>query len=316
VRFYSFNPALVPALDTSLAGTKSRLKVPASFLPIAASTNVIGALDELVTVLETEIGAISPQRPYTVTYNGFSDYPVFVYVTRPNNQFTTYLPGSDWTNPPNWWGMLEGAVYQTMMELSQGYREILATNLATDIPLPGTADKWYETSLDSTHGLRWTTNHKVTYNAIIGRAFHNLMTIYIGEKLTHVDAKAAATAMRTEAAAAYAAFTGSAFDLDPLIMTGFLLNKAGSDLSWVMNLWKKLPATLLVPPADSLSPNRFGRMVKTHLRDSVADGSLPYRARKVWYQNIASVQGAALDVATGMDISGQLRLITDYPWSR
>lgn len=315
VQLYSFNPASVPALDTTMAGAKSRLRIPASFKTIATTTNVLGALDEIVTVIESNIGAISPQKPYTVTYNAFSDYPVFVYNAKPNNMFTTYLPGGHWIDPPNWWAMLEGAVYQTMMELNAGYREVMATTMATDFPLPTTSDGWYATRYDSTHGLMWTTNHKVSFKAIIGRAYHNLMTIYIGEQLSHAAAKAAATAMRTQAANAYAGFSGNAFDLNPLIMTGFLLNKAGSDLSWVKTLWNRLPAAFLVPPADSLAPDAFGRMAKMYLRDGVADGSLPYGTRKYWYQNIASVQGAAIDVATGGAIYTELKKITNFPAS-
>jgi len=209
--------------------------------------------------------------------------------------------------------MLEGAVYMTMMEKKAGYREIFGTAMSTDIPLPNTPDGWYSTRFDSTHGLMWTTNHKVTFKAIIGRAIHNLMTIYMGEKLSHTAAKAAATAMRSQATAAYSSFSGSAWDLNPLIMTGFLLNKAGSDLGWVKTLWDLLPATFLLPPADSLSPDLFGRAVKKYLRDGVADGSLPYDTRKFWYQNIAGFQAAAIDVATHLDLFTQLKAITDYP---
>jgi hypothetical protein len=209
--------------------------------------------------------------------------------------------------------MLEGAVYQSMMELKAGYREVFGTTMATDIPLPNTPDGWYATRYDSTHGLLWTTNHKVTFKAILGRAYHNLMTIYLGEKLTHSGAQAAATAKRAEAAAAYSAFSGSAFDLDPLIMTGFLLDKVGAGLDWVKVAWDMLPATFLVPPADSLAPDLFGQVAKKYLRDGVLDGSAPYDTRKFWYQNIAGVQAAAIDAAAGSDIFSELKLITDYP---
>lgn len=312
VGLYSFNTTLIPDLDTSLVGTKSRLKIPEPYKTRAESENIITALDEIVTLLETEIGAVSSGKPYTITYNVFSDYPVFIYVDDPNNQFTTYIPGNQWVDEPNWWAMLEGAVFQTMAEFSDGYREIFMTQMATDIPLPNTEDGWYTTRFDSTHGLKWTTNNKVTFKAIIGRAFHNLITIYFGENLSHTDANAAATAARTRAADAYAAFSGNAFDLDPWIMTGFLLDKVGSDLNWTKQLYDILPFTFEVP-SDTTAGDAFGQLVKPYLRDGVADGSLPYATRKYWYQNIASVQAAAIDAVTGGDIYNELKAITDYP---
>jgi hypothetical protein len=312
VQLYSFNTSLVPALDTSLVGSRSKLKIPEAYKTRAESENIIGALDELVPLIESEIGEIAPTKPYTVTYNPYSDYPVFVYIGAPNNTFTTYIPGSQWVDEPNWWAMIEGAVYQTMGERSAGYREILMTTMATDIPLPGTSEGWYSTLQDSTHGLKWTTNHKPTFKAIIGRAFHNLICIYIGEQLSHADAQAAATEARTTALNAYASFSGNAFDLDPWVMTGFLLDKVGSDLSWTKQLWNILPATFQVPQ-DTIPGDSFGQMAKTFLRDGVVDGSLPYATRKYWYQNIASVQAAAIDAVTGADIYTSLKAITDYP---
>jgi hypothetical protein len=312
VQLYSFNTTLIPVLDKSLVGVKSRLEIPDSYRTRAESENIIGALDELVTLIETEIGVITSGKPYTVTYNEFSDYPVFVYVTAPNNTFTTYIPGTQWVDEPNWWAMMEGAVYQTMAEMRAGYREIFMTTMATDFPLPDTPDGWYTTNYDSTNGLKWTLANKVTFKAILGRAFHNLFTIYIGEQLSHPDAKAAAIAARTLALNSYAAFSGTAFDLDPWIMTGFLLDKVGSDLTWTKRLWDVLPVTFEVPN-DSLPGDPFGQLVKPFLRDGVLDGSLPYATRKYWYQNIASVQAGAIDAATGVDIYTSLKAITDYP---
>jgi hypothetical protein len=312
VQLYSFNTTLVPVLDKSLTGTKSRLEIPDSYKSRAESENIIDALDEIVNLIEAEIGVITPSKPYTVTYNPYSDYPVFVYVTAPNNTFTTYIPGTQWVDEPNWWAMIEGAVYQTMAERSAGYREIFMTTMATDIPLPETADGWYTTNYDSTHGLKWTTNNKVTFKAILGRAFHNLITIYVGEQLSHAQAKAAATTARTRAVNAYTEFSGDAFDLDPWIMTGFLMDKIGSDLEWTKRLWDALPVTFQIP--DDESPgDTFGQMVKPFLRDGVADGSLPYATRKYWYQNIASVQAGAIDAATDADIYMSLKAIANYP---
>ncbi len=312
VQLYSFNPSLVPALDTSLVGTRSQLKIPTTYRARAVSENIVGALDDIVRVVESEIGTISPAKRYTVTYNPFSDNPVFIYVSAPNNTFTTYIPGTQWVDTPNWWAMLEGAVYQTMAERSAGYREIFMTTMSTDIPLPNTPDSWYSTRYDSTHGMLWTTNHKVTFKALLGRAFHNLVTIYVGEKLTHVAARAAAVAARTQASTAYATFSGQAKDLDPWIMTGFLLNKVSSDLSWTKKLWNAFPVTFTLP-TDTSSGDSFGQLVKPFLRDGVGDGSQPYSTRKYWYQNIASVQAGAIDAATGKNIYASLKAITEYP---
>ena len=312
VGLYSFNTSLVPELDTSLVGTRSRLKIPPAYKTRAESEGIIGVLDELIPLIESVIGAITPQKPYIVTYNPYSDYPVFVYIGAPNNTFTTYIPGSQWVDEPNWWAMIEGAVYQTMSERSAAYRDVFQTIMATDIPLPNTTDGWYSTRYDSTHGLMWTTNHKPTFKAIIGRAFHNLVCIYIGEQLSNTDAKTAATDARTKALNAYTGFSGNAFDLDPWIMTGFLLDKLGNDLTWTKQLWDILPATYEAP-TDTTPGDAFGQMVQSFLVDGVRDGSLPYETRKHWYENIASVQAGAIDAVTGADIYTSLKAIADYP---
>jgi len=310
VQLYSFNPALVTKLD-SLEGTRSRIKFPVGYKTRATSENITGALDELIGVIETQIGTISTAKKYTVTYNSFSDYPVFIYNAAPNTLFTTYIPGSGWVADPEWWGMMEGAVFTTMSPLKLGYREFYQTQMASDIPLPNTVDKWYATRLDSTHSMMWQLDHKVTFKAIIGRAIHNLMTIYVGEKLTHTAAAAAATAARTKAATAYAAFSGDAFDLDPWIMTGFLLNKLGSDLTWVKNLWTMLPTTFNLP-TDTTSGDPVGRIVKQYLRDgkTMTDS---YAQRVLWYPNIASIQAAAIDAVTGGNIFAEMKAITNFP---
>ena len=175
-----------------------------------------------------------------------------------------------------------------------------------------TTDGWYSTRYDSTHGLMWTTNHKPTFKAIIGRAFHNLVCIYIGEQLSNTDAKTAATDARTKALNAYTGFSGNAFDLDPWIMTGFLLDKLGNDLTWTKQLWDILPATYEAP-TDTTPGDAFGQMVQSFLVDGVRDGSLPYETRKHWYENIASVQAGAIDAVTGADIYTSLKAIADYP---
>jgi hypothetical protein len=309
LHLYSFNPSLVTKLD-SLAGTRSKIYFPESYKSRATSENITGALDELINVTEAQIGAISPTKTYVVTYNSFSDYPVFIYNAPPNTLYKTYIPGSGWVTDPDWWGMMEGAVFLTMSPLKLGYREFFQTQMATDVPLPGTPDKWYSTRLDSTHSMMWQLDHKVTFKAIIGRAIHNLTTIYIGEKLTGATA-AAATAARTKAANAYTAFSGNAFDLDPWIMTGFLLNKLGSNLDWVKNLWTMLPTTFDLP-TDTTSGDAVGRIVKPYLRDakSMTD---PYAKRILWYPNIASIQAAAIDAATGGNIFAELKGITNFP---
>jgi hypothetical protein len=310
LKLYSFNPSLVTKLD-SLAGTKSKIFFPVSYKTRATSENITGALDELVTKIQSEIGSISPTKTYVVTYNPFSDFPVFNYQAAPNNFFKTFIPGSGWVSNPDWWGMMEGAVFQTMSELSLGYREFFQTSMASDVPNPSTPDKWYSTRLDSTHSMMWQIDHKVTFKAIIGRAIHNLMTIYIGEKLTHTAAAAAATAARTKAANAYAAFSGNAFDLDPWIMTGMLLNKQGSNLDWVKKLWTTLPKTFNLP-TDTTAGDAVGQIVKPYLRDGRTMGDT-YEKRRAWYPNIASVQAAFIDAMTGGNFYGNLKAITNYP---
>jgi hypothetical protein len=310
VRLYSFDPSLVTKLD-SLAGTKSKIYVPVSYKTRATSENITGALDELITTIESEIGSISPTKTYIVTYNPFSDFPVFNYQAPPNNFFKTFIPGSGWVGDPDWWGMMEGAVFQTMSELKLGYREFYQTSMASDVPNPSTPDKWYSTRLDSTHSMMWQIDHKVTFKAIIGRAIHNLMTIYIGEKLTHTAAHAAATAARTKAANAYAAFSGNAFDLDPWVMTGMLLNKQGSNLDWVKKLWTALPTTFELP-TDTTAGNPVGQIVKPYLRDGRTMGDT-YAKRTLWYPFIASIQAAFIDAVTQGNFYANLKTITSFP---
>jgi hypothetical protein len=312
VCLYSFNPALVSKLD-SLKGTYCDIQFPAAYKTQATSANITGALDELIPLIQAQIGSISPTKIYKVRYNPYSNYTVFVYQAPPNNFFRTFVPGSGWVTDPDWWGMMEGAVFQTMSELKLGYREFFQTSMATVLPLPKTPDGWYTTRLDSTHSFMQNSVHKVTFKAIIGRAIHNLMTIYVGEKLTHAAAHAAAAAARTKAATAYAGFSGNAFDLDPWIMTGFLLNKLGSDLTWVKNLWTMLPNPSAWDfPTDTTSGDALGRIVLWDLRNGkgMTDS---YAQRKLWYPNIASVQAAAIDAVTGGNIYAQLKAITNFP---
>jgi hypothetical protein len=312
VRLCSFTPSLVPRLD-SLGGAKCKIYFPAAYRTRASSENITGALDELVATIESEIGSISPTKTYVVTYNAFADYPVFLYQAPPNNFFKTYIPGGGWVSDPDWWGMMEGAVFQTMSELSMGYREFFQTQMATDVPLPSTEDKWFSTRLDSTHSMMWQLDHKVTFKAIIGRAIHNLMTIYVGERLSHGAASAAATAARTKAANAYAAFSGNAFDLDPWIMTGMLLDKVGGNLDWVKNLWTSLPSTFELP-TDTTAGDAVGRIVKPYLRDGMTMGDR-YESRRTWYPNIASVQAAMIDAVTQGNFYGDLKALTHFPFA-
>ncbi len=311
VKLYSFNPSLVTTHLDSLIGTNSRIYFPSGYKSRATSENITGALDELIPIIQSEIGSISPTKPYVVSYNSFSDYPVFIYNSAPNNFFKTWIPGSGWVDTPEWWGMMEGAVFSTMSELKLGYREFFQTQMATDIPLPGTPDGWYSTRLDSTHSFMWNVDHKPVFKAIIGRAIHNLMTIYVGEKLTHVAAHDAAAAARTKAATAYAGFSGNAFDLDPWIMTGMLLNKLGSDVSWVKNLWTALPNSFDLP-TDTTAGDAIGQVVQKYLRDSTAMTNT-YEVRRLWYPHIASVQAAFIDVVTKGNFYGDLKAITNFP---
>jgi hypothetical protein len=169
--------------------------------------------------------------------------------------------------------------------------------------------------MDSTHGMMWNIDHKPVYKAIIGRAFHNLITIYIGEKLTTPGTNAAATAARTQAANAYAAFSGNAADLDPWVMTGFLLDKLGSNVNWTKAMWQRLPAAFILPVDTTTPGDAFGQFAQAVLRTGFEDGTKPYDRRKQWYQNIGSTQAGAIDAVTGGNIYAQLKSITGYPAS-
>ncbi len=309
IGLYSFNPSLVPAIDTTVAGSRSKLIIPAYYKNKAQTLNITAALDEIVNTVESELGAISPTRPYTLRYNPYTNYSAFPYIGAPNNQFTTYIPKSGWDTlgTPDWWAMIEGAVDMTMRERSQGFREFFATSMNTDIPLPNTPDGWYSTRMDSTHGFMWKVDHVPTFKAILGRALHNLITIYIGEKLSSTGTHAAAVAARTQAANAYASFSGNATDLDPWIMTGFLLSKIGSNVDWTKTLYQTLPLTFSAPG------DAFGDFALAVLRNGFEDGTKPYESRKQWYQNIASTQAGAIDAITGGDIYTQLKAISGYP---
>jgi hypothetical protein len=311
VQLYSFNPSLVTTHLDSLTGTSSKIYFPSAYKTRASSENITGALDELIPIIQSEIGSISPTKTYVVTYNPFSDYAVFLYTAPPNNFFKTWIPGSGWVDNPDWWSMMEGAVFSTMSELKLGYREFFQTQMATVLPLPNTPDNWFSTRLDSTHSFMWNTVHKQTFKAIIGRAIHNLMTIYVGEEMTHPAAHAVAVAARTKAANAYASFSGDAFDLDPWIMTGMMLDKLGSDLTWVKKLWVALPTTFDLP-TDTTAGDPVGQIVKPYLRDHTGMTD-PYELRKLWYPHIASVQAAFIDAVTGGDFYGDLKAITNFP---
>lgn len=310
VGLYSFDPSQVTPLDT-IQGTLSKLKIPDPYKSTADSLNIIGTLDNIVALVRANLGQISEDVKYTVAYNPFTDYPVFTFIGAPNNTFTTYIPGDQWTTSPNYWAMLQGAVFQTVSELNAGYRILFETQPATARPIPGTNQTWYDTTYDYNHGLLWAINHQQTFKALIGNAYLNLLTAYLGSQSSDPALQAAASAEITKAQSAYASFGGNAFDLTPTIMTGFLLSKLGSDLSWTMKMWKTLPTTYKMP-TDTSSGDELGTLVKPLLVDGMSWNSSD-STRQYWYQNIAGVQAGAIDAVTGKDIFTALKAITDYP---
>jgi hypothetical protein len=310
VGLYSFNPSLVTPLDT-IQGVSSKLKIPHPYKSTADSLNIIGTLDNIVSLVNSSLGPISENIKYTVTYNPFTDYPVYTYNGKPYNTFTTYIPGNEWTTHPNYWAMLQGAVFQTISELRAGYRIMFQTQPGTANPVAGTNQTWYDTTFDYNHGLLWSINHQQTFKALLGTAYFNLLSAYLGSHSSDANLQAAAASAVAQAQTAYASFSGNAFDLTPTIMTGFLLSKLGTDLSWTMKMWKSLPATYLMP-TDTTSGDALGTLVKPLLINGMSYNS-PYSTRQYWYQNIASVQAGAIDAITGKNIYSALKAITNYP---
>jgi hypothetical protein len=310
VGLYSFNTGLVTVLDT-IQGVSSKLKVPHPYKSTADSLNIIGTLDNIVGIVSSSIGPISENIKYTVTYNPFTEYPVFTFNGKPYNTFTTYIPGGQWTVTPNYWAMLQGAVFQTISELKAGYRITFQTQPGTARPIAGTTQGWFDTTYDYNHGLLWAINHQQTFKALMGNAYLNLLSAYLGSQSTDPNLQTAAATEVSAAQSAYASFSGNAFDLTPEIMTGFLISKVGTDLSWTMNMWNSFPATILLP-TDTTAGDALGTLVKPILIDGMAYNS-PDSTRKFWYQNIASAQAGAIDAITGKDVYSALKLITNYP---
>jgi hypothetical protein len=310
VGLYSFNPGAVTPLDT-IQGVSSKLKIPHPYKPTADSLNIIGTLDNVVGIVSSSIGPISENIKYTVTYNPFTEYPVFTYNGKPYNTFTTYIPGGDWTPTPNYWAMLQGAVFQTVSELKAGYRIMFQTQPGTARPIAGSTQAWFDTTYDYNHGLLWAINHQQTFKALLGNAYLNLLTAYLGSQSTDPNLQAAAASEVSQAQAAYSSFSGDAFDLNPQIMTGFLISKVGTNLSWTMSMWNSFPATILLP-TDTTAGDALGALVKPILIDGMSYNS-PDSTRKFWYQNIASSQAGAIDAITGGDIYTALKAITNYP---
>ncbi len=311
VGLYSFDPGQVTPLDT-IQGSFSKLKIPHPYKTIADSLNIIATLDNIVTLVRSSLGTISENVKYTVTYNPFTDYPVFTFNGKPYNTFTTYIPGDEWTRTPNYWAMLQGAVFQTISELKSGYRSVFQTQPGTASPIWGTNETWYDTTNDYNHGLLWNINHQQTFKALLGNAYLNLLTAYLGEQSTDPNLQAAANEEITQAENAYSAFSADAFHLDPTVMTGFLLSKLGTDLSWTMKLWNGFPATY-VSPTDTTSGDAFGNLVVPLLVNGMSWNS-PDSTRRLWYQNIAGVQAGAIDAATGKNVYASLKAITNFPY--
>lgn len=310
VELYSFDPTQVTPLDT-IQDALAALKIPQPYDSTAKSLNILGTLDNIVRIVDDSLGKISENVKYTVAYNDFTDYPIMSYNSPPNNSFTTYLPGDEWTSNPNYWAMLQGATFQTISELRKGFDEIFQTDPGTAYPLPGTQQTWYDTTLDYNHGLLFNIDHQQTFKALLGNAYQNLLDIYLGMNSGDQNLVSAATSTLAKADSAYNAFNGTAFDLNPWIMTGFLHKKLGPDLSWTMKLWRALPITYTAP-TDTSSGDKFGTFVAPVLDNGMSWNS-PDSTRRFWYQNIASVQAGAIDAVTGKDIYDALKTIPDYP---
>ena len=84
-------------------GSKCIIKVPEPYAATADAKNIAGVVDEMVNLVQTEIGTISEaSKKYTVTYDFFSDYahPYRYLNWVPFNSFTTVIPGKDWVDAP------------------------------------------------------------------------------------------------------------------------------------------------------------------------------------------------------------------------
>ncbi|MDZ7260723.1 MAG: T9SS type A sorting domain-containing protein [candidate division KSB1 bacterium] len=296
-------------------GTYCKIEVPEPYSATADAKNIPGVVDEMVTLVRSEIGTISDAtKKYLVSYEMFGDYAKpYPYFAGKPNQFTTRIPGKGWVDAPDWWAMLEGLINQTLLELNAGAGEILLTQHSYHRPIPGANEGWYCTKTDSSNGFLWDAFHKYTFKALLGRAYESCLAFYIAEKMTAGEAKTAIMAKKTEAETAWSNFSGTAFDLTPLIMTGFLL-KQSSDLSWT----KKMYTTLLPATFDLAdTTNAFTKLINATVRNQafIISSSEDFltQAHHGWYKTIAAVQAAAIGGAMNKEIVSALQGIPDFP---
>jgi len=299
-------------------GTYCTIDVPEPYSAIAAAKNITGVVDEMMTLVRAEIGTISDAaRKYYISYEMFGNYTKpYPYITGKPNFLTTRIPGQYWIDEPDWWGMLDGLINMTALELSAGAAEILLTQNSYHIPIPGSKESWYCTHGDSVQGFLWDAFHKYTFKALLGRAYENCFAFYIADKMTAGAAKNAILAKKAEAQTAWANFTGTARDLTPLEMTGFLLAQS-TDLSWTKTLFSTtVPKTLNLTD----DANAFTQLIKATTRADafaiISSTDFLNQEHHGWYGTLGSLQAAAIGAAMNKEIYSALLGITDFPMNQ
>lgn len=303
VGLYSIDQGLVTQL-VAKEGTKCTIEVPDPYSATADAKNITGLVDEMVTTVQNTIGTISDaSKKYTVSYQMFehnaNPYPYSP--TRPN-KYITRIPGSGWVDEPDWMDMLLGLENMTLQELNEGARQILLTNHAYQRPTPGSGDGWYSTTGDSTNGFQWNDFHKYAFKALIGRAYEKCLTFHLAELMSDSDAKTAILAARTAAENAWAGFSGTARDLTPDIMAGFLIDQ-NDDLAWTEKVYKELlPATIDMDDTTDGMTQIMSEYINDPAFSISNSADFATLAHLGWYKTIASIQLAVLGSAAGENL--------------
>ena len=143
-------------------GTNCIIKVPEPYSSTADAKNITGVVDEMVNWVRSKIGTISEtDKKYSVKYENFTNYShAMIYWGNVGNQFGCRITGDGWVDEPDWFIMLDGVVNNTLMELSEGLREILLVQKAYHVPIPLPGEGWYTTDGDSTNDFKWSDQHK------------------------------------------------------------------------------------------------------------------------------------------------------------
>jgi len=291
-------------------GDNCIIEVPESYSGTADSKNVTGVVDEMVNIVKINIGTISESsKKFSVEYENFTHYAhPMVQWGGTGNQFGCRIPGQYWVDEPNWLAMLIGVVDQTLLEIHNGLKQVFLTQRAYNRPIPGYGEGWYCTDDDSTNGFKWNSYHKLSFKALLGRAYENCYTFYIAENMTDGDAKTAIMNRKAEMETAWSNFSGTAKDLTPEIVTGLLLSLSG-DLSWTDSVASDiLPENFYNNPYDP-----FGKLVYDYIQDdafsiSSSDDFLT-QAHHDWYPTIGSIQAAVIELATGEDLYSELQAV-------